>query len=135
MADKVHSGAGARVLIADDDPQILTMIAGRLRRRGYEVIEAENGSQALERAKSSRPDLVVLDVLMPGMSGWEVARAIRQDAHLKQTPIIVLTAIGHTISEATSPLFADDYLDKPFEFAELENKIALVLERRRKSDG
>jgi CheY-like chemotaxis protein len=116
-----------KILIADDDPQILTMISQRLRRRGYEVAEAENGPKALEQARAVKPDVIVLDVLMPGMSGWEVARTLRHDPDLKDIPIIVLTAIGHTTNEATSPLFADEYLDKPFEFSDLDRKISLVL--------
>jgi CheY-like chemotaxis protein len=119
------------VLVADDDPQILALISQFLRSRGYGVVEAENGARALEAARTTRPDVIVLDVLMPGMSGWEVARAIRQDADLTDIPIIVLTAIGHTTNEATSPLFADEFLDKPFEFADLEHKIAICLRRKR----
>jgi DNA-binding response OmpR family regulator len=130
MTGKPRASDPRKVLIADDDPQILAMISQRLRKRGYEVVEAENGTRAVEQARATRPDVIVLDVLMPGMSGWEVARAVRHDAALKDTPIIVLTAIGHTTNEATSPLFADEYLDKPFEFADLERKIALVLGRK-----
>ena len=130
MTGKPRASDPRKVLIADDDPQILAMISQRLRKRGYEVVEAENGTRAVEQARATHPDVIVLDVLMPGMSGWEVARAVRHDAALKEIPIIVLTAIGHTTNEATSPLFADEYLDKPFEFADLERKIALVLERK-----
>ncbi|HEY3355575.1 MAG TPA: response regulator [Polyangia bacterium] len=129
MTGKPRATSARTVLLADDDPQILTMISQRLRRRGYEVIEAENGTRALEQARATHPDVIVLDVLMPGMSGWEVARALRHDADLKEIPIIVLTAIGRTTNEATSPLFADEYLDKPFEFTELEKKLALVLKQ------
>ncbi len=120
------------VLIADDDPQILAVIVQRLKRRGYEVIEAENGTRAVEQARAHKPDVIVLDVLMPGMSGWEVARVLRHDPELKDTPIIVLTAIGHTTNEATSPLFADDFIDKPFEFADLERKIQMALLKRKR---
>ena len=67
---------------------------------------------------------------MPHMSGWEVAREVRQDPALKDTAIVVLTAIGHAVSEATSPLFADAHLDKPFEFADLERTIAAALAAR-----
>jgi CheY-like chemotaxis protein len=130
MPDKARSGGAQTILVADDDPQILSVICRQLGRLGYRVIEATDGAEALASAQKHRPDLIVLDVLMPHMSGWEVARAVRNDPALKDTAIVVLTAIGHTVSEATSPLFADAHLDKPFEFADLERTIAAALAAR-----
>jgi CheY-like chemotaxis protein len=130
MADKPRAGAARTILVADDDPQILAVISRQLVRLGYRVIEAADGAEALASARTHKPDLILLDVLMPHMSGWEVAREVRHDPALKDTPIVVLTAIGHAVSEATSPLFADAYLDKPFEFADLERTIADALAAR-----
>ena len=130
MVDKPRPGGARTILVADDDPQILALISRQLGRSGYRVIEASDGAEALASARTNKPDLILLDVLMPHMSGWEVAREVRQDAALKDTPIVVLTAIGHTVSEATSPLFADAHLDKPFEFADLERTIAAALAAR-----
>ena len=96
-----------------------------------EVIEASDGDEAWRLARERLPDLVVLDVMMPGMSGWEVCRKIRQDAALAHTGVLMLTGIGESLNEATSPLFgADEFIDKPFDFEELDEKIKGVLERR-----
>jgi two-component system alkaline phosphatase synthesis response regulator PhoP len=130
MADQPSAGGGRTILVADDDPQILALIGRQLARLGYRVVEAADGAEALASARAQKPDLILLDVLMPHMSGWEVAREVRQDPKLKDTAIVVLTAIGHAVSEATSPLFADAHLDKPFEFADLERTIAAALAAR-----
>ena len=132
MPDKSRPGGAQTILVADDDPQILSLISRQLGRLGYRVIEAADGAEALASVRAHKPDLILLDVLMPHLSGWEVARAVRGDPELKDTLIVVLTAIGHTVSEATSPLFADAHLDKPFEFADLERTIAAALAARAK---
>ena len=119
------------ILIADDDPEILTLLGIRLSKQGYQVLEAQDGVIALEKAKKERPDLVLLDVMMPGKNGWEVAKALREDKTLNRLGIVMLTAIGERVNEMTSPLYgADDYVDKPFDFADLEKKIRAVLAKR-----
>src|SRR5579871_2347768 len=121
------------VLVADDDPQILTMLGIRLAKRGYQVLEAADGLQTLEKAREHKPDLVLLDVMMPGKNGWEVAKELRSDDDLKDVGIVMLTAIGERVNEMTSPLYgADAFVDKPFDFADLENKIKKVLDERAK---
>src|SRR5258708_3020905 len=96
-----------------------------------EVMEASDGDEAWRLARERLPDLVVLDVMMPGMSGWEVCRKIRQDAALAHTGVLMLTGIGESLNEATSPLFgADEYIDKPFDFERLDEKILSVLHKR-----
>lgn len=119
------------ILVADDDPEILSLLSIRLDKAGFEVVEAADGEQTIARARERRPDLVVLDVMMPGKNGWEVAKELRHDEELKSIGIVMLTAIGERINEMTSPLYgADEYIDKPFEFADLEAKIRAVLARR-----
>jgi DNA-binding response OmpR family regulator len=119
------------ILIADDDPEILTLLGIRLSKKGYVVIEAQDGNIAIDRAKKDKPDLVLLDVMMPGKNGWEVAKALRDDPSLGNLGIVMLTAIGERVNEMTSPLYgADDFVDKPFDFAELEKKIRAVLDAR-----
>lgn len=121
------------ILVADDDPQILTMLGIRLSKRGYQVVEASDGLQTLKKAREQKPDLVLLDVMMPGKNGWEVAKELRADEDLRDVGIVMLTAIGERVNEMTSPLYgADAYVDKPFEFADLEAKIKRVLEDRAK---
>jgi DNA-binding response OmpR family regulator len=121
------------ILVADDDPQILTMLGIRLSKKGYQVLEAADGLQTLSKARQHKPDLVLLDVMMPGKNGWEVAKELRADEELRNVGIVMLTAIGERVNEMTSPLYgADAYVDKPFDFAYLEAKIKKVLEDRSK---
>jgi DNA-binding response OmpR family regulator len=121
-------GGGVKVLVVDDDPTILRMVSTSLGKRNYQVITAVDGDTALAEARAQEPALIVLDVMMPGMSGWEVARELRRDPATKAIKIIMLTAIGKDVNEMTSPLYgADAYLDKPFEFRELESTIAELL--------
>jgi CheY-like chemotaxis protein len=124
------------VLVADDDPEIRSLLAIRLKKAGYEVLEAADGEQTIAQVKEHSPVLIVLDVMMPGKNGWEVAKEIRHDDEMKDVGIVMLTAIGERINEMTSPLYgADEYLDKPFEFADLEATIRKVIERRSQPDG
>jgi DNA-binding response OmpR family regulator len=126
--------APAVVLVADDEPTMLELVSRHLRsieQPKLEVIEASDGDEAWELARERLPDLVVLDVMMPGMSGWEVCRKIRQDAALAHTGVLMLTGIGENLNETTSPLFgADEYIDKPFDFEKLDEKIIEVLRKR-----
>jgi len=119
------------ILIADDDPEILTMLGIRLSKKGYQVLEAVDGNQTLNLARKHKPDLVLLDVMMPGKNGWEVAKELRADDDFASVGIVMLTAIGEKVNEMTSPLYgADAYVDKPFEFEELDEKVKEALEAR-----
>jgi DNA-binding response OmpR family regulator len=112
------------VLVVDDDPEIVTMVSLRLGKRGYRVITASDGNEALEAARRERPALIVLDVMMPGRTGWEVARALKQDPVTEKVKIVMLTAIGASVNEMTSPIYgADAYIDKPFDFTVLESTV------------
>jgi CheY-like chemotaxis protein len=114
----------ARILVVDDDPEIVTLLSARLTKRGYKISTASDGHKAIELAKSERPDLMLLDVMMPGKSGWEVARALKQDPTTQSIKIVMVTAIGEKTNELTSPLYgADAHIDKPFEFEKLEKVI------------
>jgi DNA-binding response OmpR family regulator len=127
------NAAPPMVLVADDEPTMLELVTRHLRsiEPKLEVIEASDGDEAWRLARERLPDLVVLDVMMPGMSGWEVCRKIRQDAALAHTGVLMLTGIGESLNEATSPLFgADEYIDKPFDFEKLDEKVKGVLHRR-----
>ena len=117
------------ILVADDDVDILSLVVRHLHQRpNTTIIEASDGEEALKLVKKHHPSLVLLDVMMPGMTGWEVCRAVREEAALKHTRIIMLTGIGEKLNELTSPLYgADAYLDKPFEIEELDAEIERVL--------
>ncbi|HEX8108570.1 MAG TPA: response regulator [Kofleriaceae bacterium] len=119
---------GASILVVDDDPEIVTMLTTRLGHRDYKVSSAGDGHRALELARREKPDLVLLDVMMPGKSGWEVARALKQDPVTQGIKIVMVTAIGEQVNEITSPLYgADAHVDKPFEFERLERVIGGLL--------
>ena len=119
------------VLVADDEPSMLALVARHIKTLGYQVLEASDGDAAWQEAARVLPDLVVLDVMMPGMSGWEVCRRIRENVGLAHTGVIMLTGIGQSLNELTSPLYgADAYIDKPFEFRDLDEKITKVLTAR-----
>src|SRR5215470_15619803 len=118
----------ASILIVDDDPEIVSMLSTRLSARGYKVTTASDGHKAIEIAKREQPDVLLLDVMMPGKSGWEVARALKQDPVTQGIKIVMVTAIGEQVNEITSPLYgADAHIDKPFEFERLERVIGGLL--------
>ena len=120
-----------KILVADDDVDILALVVRHVKSLDVDVVEANDGEEALRIARKEKPDLIVLDVMMPGMSGWEVCRAVREDDDLANTGVIMLTGIGERLNEMTSPLYgADDFLDKPFDVDDLETKIRVVLEKR-----
>lgn len=123
----------ARVLLVDDDPTLLRFLREYLEREGYSVQTAERGQEALRAFYDHRPDLVILDVMMPGMDGWEVSARLRE---LAETPVILLTA---KTSEADKlrgfRLGVDDYITKPFSLAELGARVRAVLGRTQTAGG
>jgi len=121
-------GAGLRrILVVDDDPMVATTVQRVLRPEGYEVEVALGGAAALEQARANRPDLVVLDLMMPGIDGLEVCRQLRADRNL---PILMLTARSGTADRVRGlDLGADDYLIKPFAYAELLARVRALLRR------
>lgn len=131
MTEKQRDLSDKTILVADDDVEILGLVTRHLRTLNVRILEASDGEEALKVVRRERPDLVILDVMMPGMTGWEVCRAIREDDALAKTGVIMLTGIGERLNEMTSPLYgADEYLDKPFEFRDLDERIHRVLGKR-----
>ncbi len=115
------------VLIVEDDPNIRELLQMYLERDGYAVTVAADGGQGLEKFRAIKPDLVLLDVMMPVMDGWAVCKAIRAEG---STPVIMLTAKGETDDKVTGlKAGADDYVTKPFEMKELLARIEAVLRR------
>ena len=115
------------VLIVEDDRNIAELLQMYLEKEGYAVTVAADGGQGLAKFRAIKPDLVLLDVMMPVMDGWSVCKAIRAEA---QTPIIMLTAKGDTDSKVMGlKTGADDYITKPFEMKEVLARIEAVLRR------
>jgi DNA-binding response OmpR family regulator len=117
-----------RVLVVDDEEALTTTIAYNLRREGYEVESVTDGERALEVAEATQPDLVVLDLMLPGMDGFEVCRQIRRTSAI---PILMLTARDEEIDRVVGlEIGADDYMTKPFSMRELVARVKAMLRRR-----
>ena len=120
--------AEARLLVVDDEPNILELLSVALRFNGFEVATATNGLQALTTARSFKPDLVVLDVMMPELDGFEVVRRLRGEG--ARVPVLFLTAKDGTEEKVTGlTLGGDDYVTKPFSLEEVVARIRAVLRR------
>lgn len=119
-----------RILIVDDDPDALTLIGLTLERRGYTVIKAASGPDALDLVDKERPDLVLLDLMMPQMDGYEVCRRLKSNPDLADIPIVMLTAKAQVTSQVEGyRVGADDYITKPVHPVDLASHIEAVLER------
>jgi DNA-binding response OmpR family regulator len=120
------------ILVADDDPDIRRILRAHLAGLQCDVIEAVDGEKTLEEIILHKPDLVILDVMMPELNGWEICKYVKTHEEYAHTGVVMLTAIGATVNELTSPIYgADDFIDKPFDFAELDFKIKKVLSAKR----
>jgi two-component system, OmpR family, response regulator len=118
----------ARLLVVDDEPNIVELLSASLRFSGFEVHTATSGTQALSRVAAIAPDLVVLDVMMPGLDGFEVVRRMRQEGH--DCPVLFLTARDAVEDRVTGlTLGADDYVTKPFSLGEVLARIRAILRR------
>ena len=116
-----------KILIVEDEANIRELLCLYLEREGYTVLEAENGVEGIKKWKSDKPDLVLLDVMMPVMDGWEVCREIRAESDV---PIIMLTAKGETADRVSGlEMGADDYIVKPLEMPEVIARVRAVFRR------
>jgi len=118
-----------KILVVEDNEMNLDMLSRRLSRRGYEIIIATDGAQGVKLAQSERPDLILMDMSLPVLDGWQATRQIKSDPELKAIPIIALTA--HAIAGDREKALAagcDEYETKPVKFPELMAKISLFLD-------
>ncbi len=119
-----------RILVVDDEPEAVELIEFNLKQSGYTVSTATDGAEALKKARSQVPDLIVLDVMLPEMDGFEICKTLRLDASTSRVPIIMLTAKAAEIDRVLGlELGADDYLTKPFSTRELLLRIKKLLAR------
>ncbi len=118
------------ILIIEDEIDILEVLEHNLRREGFRVLSTRNGEEGLRQARQSAPDLILLDLMLPGLSGLEVCRLLRKDVHTSHIPIIMVTARGEESDVVRGlGLGADDYLPKPFGLRELQARVKAVMRR------
>ena len=119
-----------RILVADDEPNQLELLTFNLTQAGFEVVRAGDGQQALDMVEEHRPDLVIIDWMMPHMSGIDVCRTLRSRSETKRLPIIILSARGEEGDRTLGPdIGADDYISKPFSPREMVSRVRALLRR------
>jgi two-component system phosphate regulon response regulator PhoB len=126
----MQAGVKPRILVVDDEPEAVELVEFNLKQAGYAVITAVDGAEALKKAHAQRPDLIILDVMLPEMDGFEACKVLRLDPATVRVPIIMLTAKAAEIDRVLGlELGADDYLTKPFSPRELLLRIKKILSR------
>lgn len=120
-----------RILCIEDEPEMINLVRLILERQGYEVLGAVGGTEGLRILKSDQPDLILLDLMMPDIEGWEVYRQIKSDPGLAAIPVIVVTAKAQSIDKVLGLHIAkvEDYITKPFGSQELTESVRKVLEK------
>ncbi len=119
-----------KILIVDDEQDILDLLTFNLQREGYETLTAAEGENALHLARTAFPDLIILDVMLPGLDGWEVLRELRRDPDTRHLPVVFLTAKDSEIDEVVGlELGADDYIVKPISMHKLVARVKLALRK------
>ena len=119
-----------RILVIEDEPHVLAVIRKRLETRDYEVVTAADGREGLRQARSAKADLIILDLILPGMDGFQLCALLKRDDSLRQTPILMLTArTQESDVERGIALGANAYMTKPFKPAALLQRIAELLDK------
>jgi DNA-binding response OmpR family regulator len=123
------------ILCIEDEPEMIDLIRLILGRRGFEVIGAAGGKEGLEKVRANPPDLILLDLMMPDMDGWEVYQQIKADEKTKEIPVIVVTAKAQSIDKVLGLHIAkvDDYIAKPFSPQDLLNSVEKVFSEQNQS--
>lgn len=117
-----------RIAYIDDDLELTRLVQDILEEEGFDVFTENNGEDGLAAILAGQPDLIILDVMMPGMTGWEIAKYIRSKPDWDETPILMLTGIGEQLNAMTSELYgADAAIDKPFDLDELIDTVHVLL--------
>ena len=131
MADK------RRILCIEDEPEMIDLIRLILERKGFEVLGAVGGEEGLEAIRREKPDLILLDLMMPDVDGWEVYRQMKADDELKDIPVVVVTAKAQSIDKVLGLHIAkvDDYVTKPFGPSDLLESVERILQKQQASTG
>ncbi len=120
--------AKGRILVVDDEIYIVHILDFSLGMEGYDVVTALDGEQALEKARTEKPDLIVLDIMMPKLDGYETCKRLKADAATKDVPVILLSAKGRNVDQKVGfEVGADDYITKPFSPRKLVERINAIL--------
>jgi two-component system alkaline phosphatase synthesis response regulator PhoP len=132
VEDAQDQAAGGRILVAEDDEISASILVHKLKKEGLDVVRYHNGEEACKAAMERVPDLVILDVKMPGLDGFEVLDRLRKDSRFSKTPIVMLTSMGQEADVVRGfSLGADDYVLKPFSPVELAARVRRLLKRGR----
>lgn len=116
-----------KIMIVDDEEDIRVSVGQVLEVSGFKVIKAQNGHECLEKLERTIPDLLILDIMMPNMSGWDVAARIKENPKWSDIPIVFLTAKGDEMSIGMGGLASEDYIVKPFDIMDLKKRVEKVL--------
>ncbi|MBL8787928.1 MAG: response regulator [Deltaproteobacteria bacterium] len=125
---EVEVDDGILIAYVDDDLELTRLVSGALEEEGWNVVVSNDGESGLEMILVEQPDMVILDVMMPGLTGWEICKYLRSKPDWKGTPILMLTGIGERMNALTAPLYgADAYLDKPFDLDDVVETVRQLL--------
>lgn len=121
-----------KILAVDDEPDVLSLLNLMLTSQGYNVVTAADGQEGLEKARTENPNLILLDVMLPKLDGYKIARMLKFDENFKHIPIIMLTAkVQEKDRQTGMEMGADDYITKPFDTAALLEKVKEILNRKK----
>lgn len=118
-----------KIMAVDDEPDIIKLIEKVLKKAGYEFVGCSSGKECLKKYKKEKPDLLMLDVMMPGMTGWDVYKAIRKTNKKQRVLFLTATTVESDARDTMDELGVSDYLSKPFEPYELTERVKIILER------
>ncbi|MFQ6137407.1 MAG: response regulator transcription factor [Candidatus Hydrothermarchaeales archaeon] len=126
----------SKIMVVDDEELVRSILKFLLEKEGYAVVEASDGEECLDKVAAERPDLILLDIMLPGIDGWEVCKKIKEDEETKDIPVIVLTVRTSDADKLKSLRYshADVHIDKPYDNEELLGTIEMFLKSRKKRE-